>query len=629
MLLSSKNKSKIIDNVYLTQYKLSTFSYDIDKELLKGTKILIIENSGVPIDQTNRLYFSDGFFDLKNRKFKTGSTNIILKNNIFGKPENDPRLKGVSTSMENDVTSVKKLCLQAVKRKKCPPWVIQHLKLNIIRKKQMIYKDAILKLYNVPVFYFPKFFHPDLTVKRQSGFLLPRFNNSNALGASVSVPYFYAISENKDMTFNPTIFYENTKMIQTEFRQKNKNSFLTADIGISRDFKTSATNKKKNAYHLFSKLNKNLDFKGFNKSNLNFFIERVNKDTYLKIFDSTLASDSIKPKNLDLLNSGFDFFLENNNYSLSGGANIFEDLTKNPNDLYQYVFPYYNFSKNIKSFNFGFLDFNSKGNNNLKETNKITTQIINDLSFNSNDKIFETIGLKNNLNLYFKNLNNLGKNTSNYKSSPQIELQSLVEFNSELPLLKFSDDHRETLIPKISMRFNPGDMRDNSEKNRKINIKNIFDSNRLAIDESFESGKSITLGTSYKKESNTNQNKFIEYKLATVFRDKHEEDIPSQTSLHKRNSNLFGSVDYGLSNNLIIDYKFAIDNKIENFVHNSVGINFSLNNFVTSFNFIEEELELGNTNILENTTKYNLNNNNSVSFKTRKIVRLILQNIMI
>ena len=120
------------------------------------------------------------------------------------------------------------------------------------------------------------------------------------------------------------------------------------------------------------------------------------------------------------------------------------------------------------------------------------------------------------------------------------------------------------------------------------------------------------------KRGNTNQNKFIEYKLATVFRDKHEEDIPSQTSLHKRNSNLFGSVDYGLSNNLVIDYKFATDNKIENFVHNSIGINFSLNNFVTSFNFIEEELELGNTNILENTTKYNLNSNNSVSFKTRK-----------
>ena len=46
-------------------------------------------------------------------------------------------------------------------------------------KKQLIYKDAVLKVYNVPVLYFPNFFHPDPTVKRQSGFLIPSFNNSN------------------------------------------------------------------------------------------------------------------------------------------------------------------------------------------------------------------------------------------------------------------------------------------------------------------------------------------------------------------------------------------------------------------------------------------------------------------
>ncbi len=620
MLLMSNKKSKITDEVNLTQYKLNKFSYDLEKELLKGTQIFITENSSVPIDQTNKLYFSDGFFDFKNENFKTGLTKIKLRNDIFGKSENNPRLKGVSSSMKDGVTTVKKAIFTSCKeREKCPPWVIQASEIkHDKKKKQMIYKDALLKLYDVPIFYFPKFFHPDLTVKRQSGFLLPRFNNSNILGSSVSVPYFYAIAENKDMTFTPTLFYKNSQMIQTEFRQKNENSFLTSDIGISHDFKSSETNKKKNAYHFFSKYNKNLNFDNFNESNFNFFIEKVNKDTYLKIFDNTLASDSIKPKNLDLLNSGFDFLLDNENYYLSGGANIFEDLTKNQNDRYQYVFPYYNFSKNIKSFNFGFLDLTSKGNNNLKETNKVTTQIINDLSFKSNDKIFEKIGLKNNLNLYFKNLNNLGKNIPEYKTSPQIELQSLVEFNSELPLLKFSKDYKETLIPKISLKFNPTDMRDNSAKSRKINIENIFDSNRLSIDESLESGKSITIGTSYKKESNTDKNKFIEYKLASVFRDRHEQDIPSMTSLHKRNSNLFGSIDYGLSNNLIIDYKFALDNKIENFVFNSIGIDFSLNNFVTTFNYIEEELDSGNTNILENTTKYNLNNNNSISFKTRK-----------
>ena len=37
-------------------------------------------------------------------------------------------------------------------------------------KNQMIYDNAILKIYDVPVLYFPKFFHPDPSVKRQSGF---------------------------------------------------------------------------------------------------------------------------------------------------------------------------------------------------------------------------------------------------------------------------------------------------------------------------------------------------------------------------------------------------------------------------------------------------------------------------
>ena len=39
-------------------------------------------------------------------------------------------------------------------------------------KKTINYKNAWLKLYDKPVFYFPKFFHPDPSVKRQSGFLI-------------------------------------------------------------------------------------------------------------------------------------------------------------------------------------------------------------------------------------------------------------------------------------------------------------------------------------------------------------------------------------------------------------------------------------------------------------------------
>jgi len=67
-----------------------------------------------------------------------------------------------------------------------------------------------------------------------------------------------------------------------------------------------------------------------------------------------------------------------------------------------------------------------------------------------------------------------------------------------------------------------------------------------------------------------------------------------------------------------LEYNFALDNNIENFEYNSISLGLSLNNFITKFNFIEEELQVGNTNIFENVSMYNFNENNMVSFKTRR-----------
>ena len=69
-----------------------------------------------------------------------------------------------------------------------------------------------MKIYDFPVFYFPKFFHPDPTVKRQSGFLVPRFTDSSMVGFGSTIPYFWAMSKDKDMTISPKI-YANENMI--------------------------------------------------------------------------------------------------------------------------------------------------------------------------------------------------------------------------------------------------------------------------------------------------------------------------------------------------------------------------------------------------------------------------------
>ena len=94
------------------------------------------------------------------------------------------------------------------KKDGCPPWSIEAEEIAHNRDKQIVnYKNAKLKLYDIPVIYFPKFFHPDPTVERQSGFLPPTVSTQNS-SSYLLTPYFYAISNYSDFTFSPR-FYDN------------------------------------------------------------------------------------------------------------------------------------------------------------------------------------------------------------------------------------------------------------------------------------------------------------------------------------------------------------------------------------------------------------------------------------
>ena len=110
-------------------------------------------------------------------------------------------------------------------------------------KKIIYYKDASLKIYDKKIFYFPRFFHPDPTVKRQTGFLIPRLQENSTTGLSLKLPYFIAIAENKDITLSPRFFNDDKFLLQSEFRQKNKKSDHIADFSqfISSDKSSKGT----------------------------------------------------------------------------------------------------------------------------------------------------------------------------------------------------------------------------------------------------------------------------------------------------------------------------------------------------------------------------------------------------
>ena len=623
-IISSKKKTVIRDDG-LNVYNLDSFLYLLDEEEVKGNNIVVISNFGLP--KSDKYFFKNGIINLRNKNFFASDVKVEIHNDIFENANNNPRLKGVSLKKIGNVTSLKKAIFTSCnENQKCPSWSIKAKEIKHDKlKKQLIYDKAILKIYDFPILYFPKFFHPDPSVERQSGFLKPEINNSNILGSSLTLPYFYAKSKNKDFTFTPSIFDKNIQMFQTEFREVGKNHNLVTAFSLTKGYKSSSSNKKKNLNHFFGEFDLDLKLDNFLSSKFYLSSERVSNDTYLKIFDGNISNNKVKPKNFDVLTNELKVFLDHQEYDFETGFQSFEDLTLNKSERYQYVLPYYIFNKVLsKNIAGGSLSLSSNGINELKDTNNLKTRVINDISYKGFDFV-TNFGVKNNLNLNFKNLNSVATNDSKYKSSPQLELMSNLEITSTIPLIKEDNKSVNYIVPKVSLRLNPGDMKNySSSLEKKINIDNIFSENRLGITDSFEAGRSITLGIDYKKESLTDINKYFEMKLATVVRDKSEETIPTTSTINRKSSNLFGSISNNFSKNLEIDYNFAIDNDLQTFEYNDVQAKISLNNFITEFNFIEESGEIGDNNIIENSTSYSFDKNNYIKFNTRRNRKLNL-----
>ena len=619
MKIYSSKKGEIIKK-NTTQYTFKKYEYLIEEEFLKAENIKILENLNKNKFESDEYFFKDGFFDLKNQNYSASETRINLKKNLFDQVKNDPRLFGVSSIKNNDLTTINKgIFTSCQKNDNCPPWSIKADKIIHDKKeKKIIYDNAFLRVYDVPVLYFPKFFHPDPSVKRQSGFLKPNLNNSSILGNSIRIPYYKVISKSKDYTFTPTIFDQNNMfIIQNEYRSKNKNSSFIADFNSVQNFKSSLSSTKNSLSHFFLNYEKKLQLDSFITSDLKIFIQKTSNDIYLKLFDSVLGNTALWPNSNEILESGVNLDLTSSNYSLNTGMRIYENLNLNSNDAYQYIFPYYNFSKNLFFSNYGIINFDSTGENSLINTNNLKTSVINNISFISKNYIHNSSGLVNNYGIYFKNLNSLGKNDPLYKNSPQISLSNIMEFNSSFPLVKKDKKYINFLTPTISLKTNPGDMQNHYSDLKRVDVNNIFNVDRLGINDSFESGTSITAGLEYDKKNIFDKKNYFGFKLATSLRKNVNDLLPASSSLNQKNSNFFGNLKYGI-NNFDIKYNFTVDNKIENISYNDFELKYSINNFITKFNYIDENDSIGDSNYIENTSTYKINDSNSFSFKTRR-----------
>ena len=225
-IISSQTVSELKDNKN-NILRADTFMYNLDNGVLK------LKNANLKDFNENNFQIETAFLDTLSSELIGKDVSINLNNKSFDK-ENDPRIKGKSIIYNNGYTEVKKGVFTTCKKSdKCPPWQLSAEKIEHNPKKEIInYKNALLKVYDIPVMYFPKFFHPDPTVKRKSGFLIPTIKNSANTTNYFSIPYFSVLSQNKDLTFTPRLYSNADFLLQTEYRQENKESSHITDFSL-------------------------------------------------------------------------------------------------------------------------------------------------------------------------------------------------------------------------------------------------------------------------------------------------------------------------------------------------------------------------------------------------------------
>ena len=614
MILSS-NKKAIIEDDKSTIYELNGFVYSMNKEILKGKNMKVTTNFNK--DKSDEFFFKTGFFNLKEKKFLTKDVLVKLHKGLFGDDENDPRINSVIAKGDEFNTYYEKAVFTSCKKTdKCPPWKISAPKIHHDKnKKQIIYRNAWLELYDFPVAYFPKFFHPDPSVKRQSGLLRPEIGDHDTLGDSIYLPYFFVISDDKDITVKPRLFNDNKLVLQNEYRQITKNSLTIVDTSISTGHYSDKNNKadKDTRSHFFANSKINLDLNNYILSDLEINYEKASNDNYLKLFN--FIKSPLLKESTSSLKSEIKLDLEHEEYDFTTSISMYETLSGLNSDRYQYVLPSYNFAKN---FFLGDLDgsfnFNSYGNNTLSETNITTSTLFNNLNYKSYNSFLDN-GIKSNFEVLLKNVNSMGKNSIKYKNSPQSELMSSYTYNVSMPLIKENENNTNTLIPKLSFRFSPHDMKNNANTSRRVNTDSVFSSNRLGLGDSLESGESVTVGVDFVKRKKIEENEiteieeYFDFKLATVFRANEEKNIPINSTLNKKTSNIFGEINFNPNNNISLGYDFSLSSDMNTFEYNALIAKFFYKDFSTQFNYEEERGVIGQNNIIDNITEYNFNEN--------------------
>ena len=617
-LVRSSFPSIIVD-IDGNQIQVPMFEYDRKKNLFfsKG-KILIKDIND------NEYKFSEIYINEKDKKIVGSDLRAHFNQKDFKSNEdNDPRFYSNILSLNDEDLILEKGIFTYCKNRgedKCPPWSIQAEKIqHSSSKKTIYYSNAVLKVYDFPIFYFPKFSHPDPTVDRRSGFLVPTLLNSSNLGTGLSIPYYVNLSKDRDLTLTSELYSKENPLLLAEYRQAFKNSFLHIDAGHTEGYKKVTKKKTDGARnHLFVKYTsgifKNDEQRGFFELNL----QQVSNETYFKVYD--IETDLVNKENNIVENSiKFDYLFKDDS-SINTSIASFEDLSKLGHKKFEYLLPSLVYNKNlISDLNFGSLDLNTNLEVKNYDVNKQTEFFVNDLIWESPIKIND-FGFETQYLAKMKAVSYNADNTSKFKNeNKNYEAYGALGLSAKLPMLKENEDKtfRDYFTPKFLLRYSPGHMR-NIDDNYKLKYDDVFNIDRINLIDTLESGLSASLGFEYTKNKVVNnETKELFYtSFAQIINAEENNDRPAP--INKKYSDLVGKTKLNVSDNFDLNYNYAIDQTLNDINFSEISMNYLNGPIQFNINYLEEKNNYGSQEYVKSELNYTIGESGKLSFSAKR-----------
>jgi LPS-assembly protein len=166
-----------------------------------------------------------------------------------------------------------------------PTWQLKAHQIDHDKELQLIeFRDATMEIDGWPVFYTPYISEPDPSVRRASGFLIPSIGGSNTLGANVTIPSFWVLGPDKDLTLVPRFMTQAGALLTGDYREKFSNGEMDALASVNHSNEGTGSSSSNEGEQWRGQINEHSIFDLDETFRTGLDLQRVSDQTFLTRF---------------------------------------------------------------------------------------------------------------------------------------------------------------------------------------------------------------------------------------------------------------------------------------------------------------------------------------------------------